>query len=364
MNGERSAAHPIVRGVPCRAPRGWPCRSPSASASTSSAFVIRLRPLTPSLRAWSIRCCLLALASTPPAVFRVRVAPAGGLGVARTLLLLGLPVVAGLLERVLQRGERGAVCPFTLAVLSTALSWALSRSPAPSSTTAGSCWAFLGGGHRDLLQRLYDPRVPAARPPKPCAHAPTGARPGQAATTSARGGRRQSPDVSPRVGWVPHPGVHPSEPDGAQVSAAGWPWRAAITDLLQRTRLAQPDEIAAAVVAAAAPLQVDARMYLVDQERICARCRTRPLTRRSPSPSTRRTRDGCSRRCSRCRLRPTGSRGCGCRCSTAPNGWGCSSSSSRTPRRSTTRSSGRAATCSPTWSATWSRPSSRTATRC
>ena len=96
--------------------------------------------------------------------------------------------------------------------------------------------------------------------------APTGARAGQAATASARGGRRQSPDVSPRVGWVPHPGVHPSEPDGAQVSAAGWPWRAAVTDLLQRTRLAQPDEIAAAVAAAAAPLQVGARMYLVDQE--------------------------------------------------------------------------------------------------
>src|SRR5690349_12943972 len=47
----------------------------------------------------------------------LRVAPAGRLGVARTLPFLRLPMVAGLLERVLQRGERGAVGPLALAVL-------------------------------------------------------------------------------------------------------------------------------------------------------------------------------------------------------------------------------------------------------
>ncbi|MFB9446868.1 serine/threonine-protein phosphatase [Dactylosporangium vinaceum] len=45
-----------------------------------------------------------------------------------------------------------------------------------------------------------------------------------------------------------------------------WPWRAAVADLLQRTRLAQPDELAGEVSAAAAPLGLAARIYLVDQE--------------------------------------------------------------------------------------------------
>src|SRR4051794_20774327 len=52
-----------------------------------------------------------------PGRLRVGVPAAGRLGVARPLLLLGLPVVADLLERMLDRGERGAVRPLALAVL-------------------------------------------------------------------------------------------------------------------------------------------------------------------------------------------------------------------------------------------------------
>jgi hypothetical protein len=44
-----------------------------------------------------------------------------------------------------------------------------------------------------------------------------------------------------------------------------WPWRAALAGLLERARLAQPDELAAAVAAAAAPLGLNVWMYLVDQ---------------------------------------------------------------------------------------------------
>ncbi|WP_433603926.1 PP2C family protein-serine/threonine phosphatase [Dactylosporangium sp. CA-139114] len=47
---------------------------------------------------------------------------------------------------------------------------------------------------------------------------------------------------------------------------ASWPWRAAIADLLARTRLAQPDELAAEVAAAVRPLGLTATIYLVDQE--------------------------------------------------------------------------------------------------
>ncbi|MEV4137742.1 PP2C family protein-serine/threonine phosphatase [Dactylosporangium sp. NPDC049742] len=45
-----------------------------------------------------------------------------------------------------------------------------------------------------------------------------------------------------------------------------WPWRAAVVDLLQRDRLAQPDELGAVAAAAAAPLGLDVWVYLVDQE--------------------------------------------------------------------------------------------------
>lgn len=45
-----------------------------------------------------------------------------------------------------------------------------------------------------------------------------------------------------------------------------WPWREAIVDLLVRTRLAHPDEIAAAVNAAVAPLGIDITVYLIDHE--------------------------------------------------------------------------------------------------
>ncbi|MEV4511174.1 PP2C family protein-serine/threonine phosphatase [Dactylosporangium sp. NPDC049525] len=43
-------------------------------------------------------------------------------------------------------------------------------------------------------------------------------------------------------------------------------WRAVVADLLGRARLAQPDQLATAVAAAAAPLHVDVWMYLVDQQ--------------------------------------------------------------------------------------------------
>ncbi|WP_433073604.1 PP2C family protein-serine/threonine phosphatase [Dactylosporangium sp. CA-052675] len=45
-----------------------------------------------------------------------------------------------------------------------------------------------------------------------------------------------------------------------------WSWRAAVADLLARTRLAQPDELAAEVAAAVLPLGLQATIYLVDQE--------------------------------------------------------------------------------------------------
>ena len=71
--------------------------------------------------ATSMRWALLANASTPPAV---RPFPATSglptlrvLAVARTLLLLPLPVVADLLEGVLERGERDPVRGLTIAVL-------------------------------------------------------------------------------------------------------------------------------------------------------------------------------------------------------------------------------------------------------
>jgi sigma-B regulation protein RsbU (phosphoserine phosphatase) len=45
-----------------------------------------------------------------------------------------------------------------------------------------------------------------------------------------------------------------------------WPWREAIVDLLARTRLAYPDELAAAVNAAVARLGIDITVYLIDHE--------------------------------------------------------------------------------------------------
>nr|BFE59060.1 PP2C family protein-serine/threonine phosphatase [Dactylosporangium thailandense] len=55
-----------------------------------------------------------------------------------------------------------------------------------------------------------------------------------------------------------------------------WPWRAAIVDLLARTRLAQPDELAAEVAAAVLPLGLEATIYLVDQEQRALRPVPRP----------------------------------------------------------------------------------------
>lgn len=56
-----------------------------------------------------------------------------------------------------------------------------------------------------------------------------------------------------------------------------------MADLLQRTRLAQPDELAAAVAAAAALLRLDVWMYLVDQEQRVLRPVPRP-PREAPEP--------------------------------------------------------------------------------
>jgi phosphoserine phosphatase RsbU/P len=49
-------------------------------------------------------------------------------------------------------------------------------------------------------------------------------------------------------------------------STATWPWRDAVVDLLARDRLAQPDQLADVVNAAAAPLGIEIVMYAVDQE--------------------------------------------------------------------------------------------------
>src|SRR3954465_4329174 len=45
-----------------------------------------------------------------------------------------------------------------------------------------------------------------------------------------------------------------------------WPWREAIVDLLARTRLAYPDELAAAINAAVARLGIDITVYLIDHQ--------------------------------------------------------------------------------------------------
>jgi phosphoserine phosphatase RsbU/P len=47
---------------------------------------------------------------------------------------------------------------------------------------------------------------------------------------------------------------------------SAWLWRAAVVDLLERTRLAQPDELATAVNQAVRRLGLDMTIYLVDQE--------------------------------------------------------------------------------------------------
>ncbi|MDG6103809.1 serine/threonine-protein phosphatase [Dactylosporangium aurantiacum] len=62
------------------------------------------------------------------------------------------------------------------------------------------------------------------------------------------------------------------------MTAAGvqWPWRDALADLLRRSRLAQPDGLAAEVNAALAPLGLEARIYLVDQEQRTLRPVPRP----------------------------------------------------------------------------------------
>jgi hypothetical protein len=64
--------------------------------------------------------------------------------------------------------------------------------------------------------------------------------------------------------------------DAARPADDGRRWRAALADLLQRARLAQPDGLAAAVAAAAAPLALDVWMYLVDQEQRVLRPVPRP----------------------------------------------------------------------------------------
>lgn len=55
-----------------------------------------------------------------------------------------------------------------------------------------------------------------------------------------------------------------------------WPWRDALADLLRRSRLAQPDSLAAEVDAALAPLGLRTWIYLVDQEQRVLRPVPRP----------------------------------------------------------------------------------------
>lgn len=62
------------------------------------------------------------------------------------------------------------------------------------------------------------------------------------------------------------------------MTAAGvqWPWRDALAELLRRTRLAQPDDLAAEVDAALAPMGLQTWIYLVDQEQRILRPAPRP----------------------------------------------------------------------------------------
>jgi sigma-B regulation protein RsbU (phosphoserine phosphatase) len=64
--------------------------------------------------------------------------------------------------------------------------------------------------------------------------------------------------------------------DGSTPADGGRPWRVAVADLLQRTRLAQPDGLATETAAAVAPLGLDVWMYLVDQEQRVLRPVPRP----------------------------------------------------------------------------------------
>jgi hypothetical protein len=74
-----------------------------------------------------------------------------------------------------------------------------------------------------------------------------------------------------------------------------WPWREAIIDLLARTRLAQPDGLAAAVNVAVAALGIEVTVYLIDYEQrllhpmpekartSVTRCRSAPPSPGEPS---------------------------------------------------------------------------------
>jgi hypothetical protein len=78
-----------------------------------------------------------------------------------------------------------------------------------------------------------------------------------------------------------------SHVDAAVPADDGRSWRAAVADLLQRTRLVQPDGLSAAAAAAAAPVGLDVWMYLVDQEQRMLR----PVPRPAAEPSSERGRD-------------------------------------------------------------------------
>jgi len=61
------------------------------------------------------------------------------------------------------------------------------------------------------------------------------------------------------------------------------PWPDAVVELLERTRLIQPEELATAVAATVAPLGVSMRLYLVDKEQ--RHLRPFPEPGRPPAPA-------------------------------------------------------------------------------
>ena len=121
IRADLSFASADALGLPTRRARADWRRLARMMASTSSSLFIRVRPLTSRRLATSRRCALEALASTPSAVGLGRSRAASprllGLRVARALLLFRLPVVADLLEGVLQRPVRHPVGPGLVALV-------------------------------------------------------------------------------------------------------------------------------------------------------------------------------------------------------------------------------------------------------
>ena len=96
-------------------------------AATNSSLLIVDRPEISSRRATSTRCFFDELALTPSALEPLAFGPPPRPLIGRPLLRLLLPVVADLLEAVLQRAVSHPVRAFALAVLLAAASCALAK---------------------------------------------------------------------------------------------------------------------------------------------------------------------------------------------------------------------------------------------